>query len=66
MAAQIAAATSQQAASTKELHQNLNQIVVMMTASAAAAEHSSKASRGLSKLSDEMNDQFSDFVLPAA
>jgi methyl-accepting chemotaxis protein len=66
MTAQIAAATSQQAASTRELQQNLDQIVVMMTASAAAAEHSSEASRGLSELSDKMSGQFSDFVLPAA
>ena len=66
MTAQIAAATSQQAASTRELQQNLDQIVVMMTASAAAAEHSSEASRGLSELSDKRSGQFSDFVLPAA
>jgi len=37
-----------------------------MIASAAAAEHSSEASRGLSELSDKMNSQFSEFVLPTA
>ncbi len=66
MTAQIAAATSQQAASTRELQQSLDKIVVTMTASAAAAEHSSEASRGLSELSEKMSSQFSEFVLPAA
>lgn len=64
MTVQIAAATSQQAASTRELQQSLDQIVMTMTASAAAAEHSSEASRRLSELSDKMNSQFSEFVLP--
>jgi methyl-accepting chemotaxis protein len=66
MTSQIAAATSQQAASTSELQQNLDRIVAMMAASAEAAEHSSNASRHLSDLSEKMDSQFAEFVLPAA
>lgn len=66
MTTQIAAATTQQAASTQGLQQNLDRILTLMSASAATAKQSSEASRELTELSEGMNSQFSKFVLPVS
>ena len=66
MMEQIAAATQQQASTTEELNRSLNEIAQLVTRSAAAAHESSDACTDLSKLSEQMHLQLSQFQLPDA
>ncbi len=63
MMEQIAAATQQQAATTEELNRSLNEIAQLVARSAAAAHESSDACSDLSKLSEQMHSQLSQFQL---
>lgn len=64
MMEQIAAATQQQAATTEELNRSLSEIAQLVARSASAAHESSDACADLSKLSEQMHSQLSQFQLP--
>ncbi len=64
MMEQIASATRQQAETTEELNRSLNAIAQLVARSAAAAHESSDASTDLSRLSEQMQSQLSQFQLP--
>jgi methyl-accepting chemotaxis protein len=66
MTSQIAAATTEQSATTVGLQENLGRILQMVATSTQAAHESSEACGELSQLSERMRQQLSTFVLPAA
>jgi methyl-accepting chemotaxis protein len=65
MTGQIAAATTEQSSATQELQQTLTKILEMISASDVTAEDTSAACRELSKLSEQMRQELSEFVLAA-
>jgi methyl-accepting chemotaxis protein len=66
MTAQIATATTEQSAATQELQQTLNRIMEMVAASDVAAQDASTACKELSKLSEQMHLELSEFVIADA
>jgi methyl-accepting chemotaxis protein len=64
MMTQIAAAAQQQSATTEQLKRNLEDIVQIVSRSAATAHQSSAACTDLSKLSEQMHCQIAQFQLP--
>jgi methyl-accepting chemotaxis protein len=64
MMAQIAAAAHQQAVNTEDLNRNLHDIAQLIARSAATAHESSDACTEMSKLSERMHSQLSQFQLP--
>jgi len=63
MMEQIASATRQQVETTEELNRSLNAIAELVARSAVSAHESSDASAELSKLSEQMQSQLSQFRL---
>ena len=61
MTSQIAVATSQQSAATKELDRNLHHIAEITATAAASAHQSSDACQELSQMSERMHAQLADF-----